>query len=112
MKIALPHYLLIAVLGLTACDKRAPLRAELTMAETEMREKQAQVLKIQEELRVMPSLGKHNFAGPSQIQALRAEVDQMEAAIKQLKEDKIAAEAVNEKIRTEVETYLSQNSKK
>ena len=112
MKASLTLLILTSLLSLTACDKRGPLRTELTQAETQMEEKQALVVKLQEELRTMPSLGKYNFAGASQVQAIRAEVDKLEAEINQLKADKKAAEAINQKLRDDVDAYLAKHSKK
>jgi outer membrane murein-binding lipoprotein Lpp len=70
------------------------------------------VVKLQEELSKMPSLGKYNFAGASQVQAIRAEVEKLEAEIGQLKADKQAAEAINQKLRDDVDAYLAKHSKK
>ncbi len=112
MKHCLRFLILTALLSQPACDKRGPLRNELTMTETQMVEKQAQVLKLQDEQRTMPSLGKYNFAGANQLTAIRAELEKLEAEISQLKTDKQAAEGVNQKLTDEVQAYLAKHSKK
>ena len=111
MRNTLNIIILTTSLSFTACDKRGPLRAELTSAETQMREKQSQVVKLQEELRTMPNLGKYNFAGPSQVQAIRTEMETLESEINQLKADKKTAESVNQQISDTVEAYLAKHSK-
>lgn len=112
MKAPLNLLILFTLFCLTACDKRGPLRTELTLAETQMVEKQAQVLKLQEELRTMPSLGKYNYISANQFQTIRAEVEKLEAETTQLKADKKAAEVINQKLRDDVDAYLAEHSQK
>jgi multidrug resistance efflux pump len=102
---------LFALVGMTSCDKRAAIRAQVEAAQTDLADKQALVKKLQNDLQAMPSLGKYQFAGPNQIQTLRAEIEKAEADVTRLKSEKQAAEAVNQKLRQETEAYLSKHSK-
>jgi hypothetical protein len=113
MKICALNVLVFLILfSLTSCDKRAPVRQQIELTQADLVTKQALSTKIQDELKTQVSLGKYNFAGASQIQKLRGDIEKSTAKITQLKTEKLAAEAVNQKLRQETEAYLTAHAKR
>ncbi len=102
---------LLALLSMTGCDKRAAIRTQIEVVQAEIVAKQSQDTNLQNELKAMPNLGKYNIVGPNLIQGLRSEIEKSEAAIAKLKSEKTAAEAVNQKLREDRDSYLTKHSK-
>ncbi len=102
----------LIMLGLISCDKRDPVRQQIELTQADLVTKQALSTKIQDELKTQVSLSKFNFTGASQIQKLQGEIEKNTAKITRLKSEKLAAEAVNQKLRQETEAYLTAHAKR
>lgn len=111
-RLFIPVLIILFVAG--GCDKRAPLRTDLEVAEELLKSRTVEFATLQDESKALnATLGaKYSSAGGGQIERLKGEITNLQARVELLKKQREAAAARLSAMRAETATYLNTHGKK